>query len=164
MLFLAEIPYSSKFSRHKNFVKHSKFVKLLIFVIKIWWLLQNFVIAVRPSCGCGTVPCITTSLCLFLGYVLLIRSSFGWFCGRLGCLFSPALLPRICWPPREPDTEEWHSEWEKTWFNVRCTRRSAREKATPSRIKFSWIKNSWTRGQSRNSRKYYATKIWSYTV
>ena len=26
------------------------------------------------------------------------------------------------------------------------------------------IKNSWTRGQSRNSRKYYATKIWSYTV
>jgi len=25
-------------------------------------------------------------------------------------------------------------------------------------------KNSWTRCQSRNSRKYYATKIWSYTV
>jgi len=36
-------PYSSKFSRHKNFVKRSKFVKLLIFVIKISWLLQNFV-------------------------------------------------------------------------------------------------------------------------
>ena len=29
------IPYSSKFSRHKNFVKHSKFAKLLIFVLKI---------------------------------------------------------------------------------------------------------------------------------
>ena len=49
------IPYSSKFSRHKNFVKHSKFVKLLIFVIKISWLLQNFVIAARPCCGCGTM-------------------------------------------------------------------------------------------------------------
>jgi len=32
----------------------------------------------------AVVPCITTSLCLFLGCVLLIRSSFGWFCGRLG--------------------------------------------------------------------------------
>jgi len=31
-------------------------------------------------------------------------------------------------------------------------------------MKFSWLKNSRTRGQSRNSRKYYATKIWSYTV
>ena len=49
-------------------------------------------------------------------------------------------------------------------LNVQCVTRSAREKATPSKIKFSCIKKSWTRGQSRNSRKYYATKIWSYTV
>ena len=32
--------YSSKFSWHKNFVKHSKLAKLLIFVVKISWLLQ----------------------------------------------------------------------------------------------------------------------------
>ena len=37
------IPYSSKFSRHKNFVKHSKFTKFLIFVLKISWSLQSFV-------------------------------------------------------------------------------------------------------------------------
>ena len=29
------LPYSSKFSWHKNFVKHSKLAKLLIFVVKI---------------------------------------------------------------------------------------------------------------------------------
>ena len=29
------ISYSSKFSRHKNLVKHSKFAKLLIFMLKI---------------------------------------------------------------------------------------------------------------------------------
>jgi len=38
----SQIPYSSKFSRHKNFVKHSKFAKFLIFVLKISWLLQSF--------------------------------------------------------------------------------------------------------------------------
>ena len=38
-----KLPYSSKFSWHKNFVKWSKFAKLLIFVVKISWLLQNFV-------------------------------------------------------------------------------------------------------------------------
>ena len=35
VLGLDILPYSSKFSRHKNFVKHSKFAKFLIFVLKI---------------------------------------------------------------------------------------------------------------------------------
>ena len=78
------IPYSSKFSRHKNFVKHSKFANLLIFVIKISWLLQSFARHGGRGLIVAVVPCITTSLCLFLGCVLLIRSTFGWFCGRLG--------------------------------------------------------------------------------
>ena len=30
-----EVPYSSKFSWHKNFVKSSKLAKVLIFVVKI---------------------------------------------------------------------------------------------------------------------------------
>ena len=33
-LHLTEVPYSSKFLWHKNFVKHSKLAKLLIFVVK----------------------------------------------------------------------------------------------------------------------------------
>ena len=37
------LPYSSKFSWHKIFVKCSISQKLLIFVVKISWLLQNFV-------------------------------------------------------------------------------------------------------------------------
>ena len=61
------IPYSSKFSRHKNFVKRSKFAKLLIFVTS-----KNFVIAAKfheawRGLIVAVVPCITTSLCLFLG-------------------------------------------------------------------------------------------------
>jgi len=78
--------------------------------------------------------------------------------------FSPALLPRICWPPRELDIEGWHSQRErsgktrwhclwrvgflevsqqshlfiKTWFNVQCIILSAREKATHQKIQ---IKN-----------------------
>jgi len=65
----------------------------------------------------AVVPCITTSLCLFLGCVLLIRSSFGWLCGRLGrwvaCSLQLFCHWRICWPPCEPDTEGWHSQRER---------------------------------------------------
>ena len=46
------IPYSSKFSWHKNFMKHSKLAKLLIFVVKISWLLQNFVTREAPPISC----------------------------------------------------------------------------------------------------------------
>ena len=70
------LPYSSKFLRHKNFVKHSKFAKLLIFVLKNFMIAAKFHEAWRGLIV-AVVPCITTSLCLFLGCVLLIRSSFG---------------------------------------------------------------------------------------
>ena len=49
-------------------------------------------------------------------------------------------------------------------FNAHASHALLVNRPRPQRLKFSWIKNSWTRGQSRNSRKYYATKIWSYTV
>ena len=42
ILDMVDIPYRPKFSRHKNFVKHSKFAKFLIFVLKISWSLQSF--------------------------------------------------------------------------------------------------------------------------
>ena len=64
----------------------------------------------------AVVPFIATSLCLSLGCVILTRSSFGWFLWltrTLSHLFSPALLPHICWPPRELDTEGWHSQRER---------------------------------------------------
>ena len=138
----------------------------------------------------AVVPCITTSLCLFLGCVFLIRSSFGWFCGRLGrwiaCslqLFCHAFVGRLASSVQNDGIRNERGPvglrntafegldflkpaviFIKTWFNVQCITHSACEKATPPKIKFSWIKSSWTRGQSRNSRKYYATKIWSYTV
>jgi len=63
----------------------------------------------------AVVPCIATTLCLFLGCVLLIRSSFWlilWPTRTLSRLLSPALLPCTCWPPRKLDTEGWHSQRE----------------------------------------------------
>ena len=44
----------------------------------------------------AVVPCIKTSLCLFLGCVLLIHSSSGWFCGRLGHWVACSLQLFIC--------------------------------------------------------------------
>ena len=76
------VPYSSKFSRHKSFVKHSKICEIINFRDK------KFVIAAK-FCEAwlglivAVVPCITTSLCLFLGCVFLLRCLFGWFCGQL---------------------------------------------------------------------------------
>ena len=92
----SSIPYSSKFLRHKNFMNtlNNFCVKNFVIAAKFREAWRGLIVAV--------VPCITTSRCLFLGCVLLIHSSFGWFCGRLGRwvrrLFSPALLPHICWP------------------------------------------------------------------
>jgi len=63
----------------------------------------------------AVVPCITTSLpfpwvCtshMFLVWLIL------WLTRTLSRLFSPALLSRICWLPRELDTEGWHSQRER---------------------------------------------------
>jgi len=134
-------------------------------------------------------PCIT--LCLFLGCVLLIHSSFGWFCGQLGrwaaCslqLFCHAFVGRLASLIQKDGIRNkrgpiglGNTAFEgleflkpavsyliKTWFNVQCTTRSACEKATPPKFNFGHKDNSWMRGQSWNLRKYYAMKIWSYTV
>jgi len=55
----------------------------------ITFRVKNFMIAAKfrkawRGLIVAVVQCITTSLCLFLGCVLLIRSLFGWFCGQLG--------------------------------------------------------------------------------
>ena len=109
------IPYSSKFSRHKNFVKHSKFAKLLIFVIK------KFRDCCKVSRGrrgliVAVVPYITTSLRLFpwvcTSHTFLVWLIL-WPTRTLSRLFSPALLPRICWPPCELNTEGRHLQRER---------------------------------------------------
>ena len=108
-----------------------------------------------------------------------------WRTRTLSRLFSPALLPCICWPPCELDTEGWHSQRErprrtryhclwrvgflevsqqshifiKIWFKHYMLRSW---KGDTPKIYIFVNKKSWM-GQSRNSRKY-ATKIWSYTV
>jgi len=132
----------------------------------------------------AVVTCITTRLCLFLGCVLLIRSSFGWFCGRFGpwvaCslqLFCHTFVGCLVSSIQKDGIRNerglvglGNTAFEELDFLkpavilIKTFTRSAREKAMPLQIKFSWIKYSWTRGQSQNSRKYYATKIWSYTV
>ena len=154
----------------------------------LWnYYVKNFVIAAKSREAwrgliVAVVPRITASLCLFLGCVLLIRSSFGWFCGRLGrwvaCslrLFCHAFVGRLASPIQKDGihnergpvglvtlpSKGWIS-WRKpaesyfyqNMFNVQCVTHSAREKACPQKL----------RGQSRNSWKYYSTKIWSSTV
>ena len=109
-----ELQYSSKFSRHKNFVKHSKFAKLLISCKKFRDCCKVSRGMVRPYCGCGTMnnnwslpfPWVCTSHTFVIWLIL-------WLTRTLSRLFSPALLPHICWPPRELNTEGWYSQRER---------------------------------------------------
>jgi len=146
------IPYSSKFSRHKNFVKHTIFAKLLIFAAMFRKAWRGLIVAV--------VACITTSLWLFLGCVLLICSSFGCFCGRLGrwvavlssSSATDAFVGRLAISIQKDGIRNergpvglGNTAFEgldflkpavffiKTW---QCITRSAREKATPLKLNF----------------------------
>ena len=155
-------------------------------ICEINFRVQNFVIAAKfreawRGLIMAVVPRVTTSLCLFLGCVLLIRSLFGWFCGRLGhwvaCslrLFCHAFVGRLASPIQKDGihnergpvglvtlpSKGWIS-WRKpaesyfyqNMFNVQCVTHSAREKARPQKL----------RGESWNSWKY-STKIWSSMV
>jgi len=104
----------------------------------------------------AAVPCITTSLCLFLGCVLIIRSSFGWVCGRLGCwvacslqLFCHAFVGCLASSIQKDGicnerglvglgntAFEGLEFFIKTWFNVQCIIRSACERLRPQKLNF----------------------------
>ena len=80
-------------------------VKILAIAAKCREAWRGLIVAV--------VPCITTSLPI--PWVCTSHTFLIWLIlwPDVESLSSLALLPRICWPPRELDTEGWHLQQER---------------------------------------------------